>query len=148
LYLIGGVCVLRSLATESSGKLNILALNGDTLGVDGAKIGILKERDEVGFNGFLEGTDGRGLEAKVGLEVLSDFTNKTLEGEFADEQLGRLLVATNFTESDGSGPEAMRLLDTTSGSGSLAGLLGGELFARSFATSGLASGLLGSGHLR
>ena len=47
------------------------------------------------------------------LEVLSDFTDKTLEGELADEQLGRLLVATNFTESDGTGPEAVRLLDTT-----------------------------------
>ena len=52
------------------------------------------------------------------LEVLSDLTNKTLEGELADEQLGRLLVATDLAESDGSGPEAMGLLDTT-GSGGL-----------------------------
>jgi len=31
------------------------------------------------------------------LEVLGDFTNKTLERELADEQLGRLLVTPNFT---------------------------------------------------
>ena len=47
------------------------------------------------------------------LEVLSNLTNKTLEGELANEQLGRLLVATNFTEGDGTGAEAVRLLDTT-----------------------------------
>ena len=46
------------------------------------------------------------------LEVLGDFTDKTLEGELADEQLGRLLVPTNFTKSDGSGTESMRLLHT------------------------------------
>ena len=47
------------------------------------------------------------------LEVLSDLTDETLEGELADEQLGGLLVATNFTESDGTRAEAVRLLDTT-----------------------------------
>ena len=48
------------------------------------------------------------------LEVLSDLTNETLEGELADEQLGGLLVAPDFTERDGSGPETMRLLHTPS----------------------------------
>jgi len=31
---------LRTLTTEASGKLNVLGLNGDTLGVDGAKVGV------------------------------------------------------------------------------------------------------------
>ena len=47
------------------------------------------------------------------LEVLSDLTNKPLEGQLADEELRRLLVPTNLTKSDGTRPEAMRLLDTT-----------------------------------
>jgi len=50
------------------------------------------------------------------LEILSNFTNKSLEGKLADEQLSRLLIPTNFTESDSSGPEAMGLLYTSSGS--------------------------------
>ena len=50
------------------------------------------------------------------LEVLRDFTDEALEGELADEELGRLLVATNFTEGDSSRPEAMGLLHTSSGS--------------------------------
>lgn len=70
--------------------------------MDGAKVGVLEERDEVSLNGLLESTDGGGLEAQVGLEVLCDFTDQTLEGELADEELSRFLVTTDLTESDGS----------------------------------------------
>ena len=76
--------------------------DGDTLGVNGAQVGVLEERDEVGLNGLLESADGRRLEAEVALEVLGDFADQALEGKLADEELGRLLVATNLTESDGS----------------------------------------------
>jgi hypothetical protein len=104
---------LRALTTEAAGELDVLALDGDTLGVDGAEVGVLEERDEVSLNGLLKSADGRGLEAEVRLEVLSDLTNKTLERQLADEELGRLLVATDLTESDGTGLVAVRLLDTS-----------------------------------
>jgi hypothetical protein len=81
--------------------------------VDGAQVGVLEERHEVSLNGLLESADGRGLEAQVGLEVLCDFTDQTLEGELANEELGRLLVATDLTKSDGTGLVSVRLLDTT-----------------------------------
>ena len=93
---------LRALTAETAGELDVLALDGDTLGVDGAEVGVLEEGDEVSLNGLLERTDGGALEAEVGLEVLGDLTNQTLEGELADEELGRLLVATDLTESDGT----------------------------------------------
>ena len=48
------------------------------------------------------------------LEVLRDFTDEALEGEFSDEELGGFLVAPDFTERDGSRAETMRLLHTTS----------------------------------
>ena len=50
---------LRSLTTETTSKLDVLGLDGDTLGVDGAEVGIFEQRDEVGLNGLLESTDGR-----------------------------------------------------------------------------------------
>jgi hypothetical protein len=93
---------LRAFATETAGKLDVLGLDSDTLGVDGAQVGILKEGDKVGLNGLLKSTDGRGLEAKIRLEVLSNFTDKTLERQLADQKLGGFLVATDFTESDGT----------------------------------------------
>ena len=93
---------LRSLASETSSKLDVLGLDGDSLGVDGAEIGVLEKRDEVGLNGLLESTDGGRLEAEVRLEVLGNLSDETLEGELADEELSRLLVATDLSESDGS----------------------------------------------
>jgi len=146
---------LRALATESSGKLDILGLNGDTLGVDGAQVGVLEKRDEVSLNGFLEGTDGRGLEAEVGLEVLCDFTDQTLEGELSDQELGRLLVTSDLTESDGTWLIPVGLLDTTSvgGVGDLTSDLGChlhlfDLLAWCLTTGGFTGSLFGAGHCR
>ena len=81
--------------------------------MDGAQVGIFKERDEVSLDGLLEGTDGGRLEAEIRLEVLGDFTDQALEGELADEELSRLLVTTDLTESDGTRLIPVRLLDTT-----------------------------------
>lgn len=77
------------------------------------QVGVLEEGDEVGLNGLLKSTDGRGLEAKITLEILSDLTDKPLEGKLADQKLGRLLVTTDLTESDGTRLISVRLLDTT-----------------------------------
>jgi len=103
----------RTLSSQPAGKLDVLALDGNTLGVDSAQVGVLEEGDEVSLNGLLKSTDGGRLEAEVRLEVLCDLTNKTLEGELADEQLGGLLVTTDLTESDGSWLVSVGLLDTS-----------------------------------
>jgi hypothetical protein len=71
---------------------------------------------------------------------------QALEGELADEELSRLLVATDLTESDGTRLVAVRLLDTSGGGRALAGSLGGKLLTRGLATGGLASSLLSAGH--
>jgi hypothetical protein len=46
---------------QAAGELYVLLLDGDALGVDGAEIRIMKEVDEEGFSGFLEGHDGLAL---------------------------------------------------------------------------------------
>lgn len=76
--------------------------DGYTLGVDGAQVGVFEKGDEVCLNGLLKSTDGGRLEAEVGLEVLCDFTDQTLEWKLADEELSRFLVTTDLTESNGS----------------------------------------------
>jgi hypothetical protein len=73
----------------------------------------LEQRDKVSLNGFLESTDGRRLESKIGLEVLGNFPNETLEGELADQELSRFLVTTDFTERNGTRAVTMGLLDTS-----------------------------------
>lgn len=106
--------------------------------MDGAQVGVFEEGDQVGLDRFLKRTNGRGLETEIRLEVLRNFANKTLEGKLADQELGRLLVATNLTQSDSTGLVAMRLLDTTGRRRGLAGGLGRKLLTGDLATGRLA----------
>ena len=54
---------------------------------------------------------------ETNLEILCNFPDQPLERQLPDQQLRGLLVTSDFTKSDSSGPEAMGLLDTTSGGG-------------------------------
>jgi hypothetical protein len=64
---------------NETGLLTVFGLDSDTLGVDSGQVGVFEERNEVSFGRFLKSHDGGGLETKIGLEVLGDFTNETLE---------------------------------------------------------------------
>ena len=85
--------------------------------MDSSQVGILEESDEVSLSSLLESEDSGGLEAEIGLEVLGDLTDEALEGQLADQELSGLLVLTDLTESDGTGPVSVGLLDSA-GSGS------------------------------
>ena len=137
---------LTAFATDTTSELNVLGHDGDAFGVNGAKVGVLEQANQVSFSSLLEGKNGGSLEAQVGLEILCNFTDKTLERELADEQVGGLLVAADLTKRDGSGAVTVGLLDASGGGGGLASGLGGELLAGGFASGGLAGGLLGTGH--
>jgi hypothetical protein len=80
-----------------------------------------KETNEVSLGGLLESQHGGSLEAKITLEVLSNLTDKTLEGQLADQQVRRLLVTTDLTKSHSSWAVTVGLLDTSSRRGGLAG---------------------------
>ena len=81
--------------------MNVLWLDGDTLGMDSSQVGVFKKTNKASLRSFLKSTDSRRLESQVSLEVLSDFTDKTLEWKLADQELGGLLVTTDFTKSNG-----------------------------------------------
>ena len=70
---------LSTFTTDAAGELDILGHDGDTLGVDGAQVGVLEQSNQVSLASLLQGHDGRALESEIGLEVLGDFTYKTLE---------------------------------------------------------------------
>jgi len=125
--LFDGLEVLSSFSTDSSGQLDVLGHDGDTLGMDGTQVGVLKQTNQISLTGFLESHDSRALESQVSLEVLGNFSHQTLEGQLADEELSGLLVSSDLTESDGSWPVSVRLLDSSSCRGGLPGSLGGQL---------------------
>merc|ERR1712141_591211 len=105
---------LCTLSKNTTGQLNILGHDGDTLGVDGAQVGVLEETHQVSFTGLLKCSNSCALEAEICLEVLSDFSDQALEGQLADEKLGALLVTTDLAKSDGARPVPVGLLDTSS----------------------------------
>ena len=111
-FFVGVWTSLCALATDAACQLNILRHDGYTLCMDGTQVGVFEETDQVGFAGFLEGHDGRTLEAQFSLEILGDFTDETLEWQFTDKKLGALLVTTDLTESNCSWPVTMRLFHT------------------------------------
>ncbi len=63
------------LASDSSGELHVLGHDGNSLGVDGAEVGVFEETDEVALGGFLKSEDSGGLESQVSFEFLSDFSD-------------------------------------------------------------------------
>lgn len=103
-------------------------------------------------NGFpkphLQSTNGSALETQVCLEVLSDLAHQALEGQLSDEQLCRLLVSSDLSQSDSTRSVPVGLLDTSSGRRALAGSLGGQLLTWGLASSGLTGSLLRTGHGR
>ena len=58
--------------TMTKSTYEILGLDGHTLSVDCSQVGVLEEGDEVSLSGLLEGHDGRGLEAEIGLRSGDD----------------------------------------------------------------------------
>jgi hypothetical protein len=69
--------------------LEILGLDGNSLGVDSGQVGVFKQGNEVSLGSFLKGSDGGRLESEISLEILGDFSDQSLEREFSDEELGR-----------------------------------------------------------
>ena len=135
-----------ALTTDSAGELHVLWHDGDSLGVDGAEVGVFEETDQVGLGGFLEGEDSGALESEVVLVLSGNFTNESLEWELADEELGTLLESSDFTEGNGTWSESMGLLDTTGGSGLLGSSLVGDVLSWVLGASVLAGGLFCACH--
>ena len=137
-----------ALTADSAGELHVLGHDGDTLGMDGAEVGVLEEADHVSLRGLLEGKDGRGLETELVSVLRGDLTDESLEGELADEELGALLEASDLTESDGAGSETVRSLDAVGGALLLAlgGSLVGNVLSGVLGSGVLAGSLLGAGH--
>ena len=127
--------------------MDVLGHDGDTLGMDGTQVGVLKQTNKVSLTSLLEGHDSRGLESEVSLEVLGNFSHQTLEWQLADEKLSALLVSSDLTESHSARPVSVGLLHSSSGWGRLPGSLGGQMLPGSFSSGGFPSSLLGSRHL-
>ena len=72
------------------------------------------------------------LEPEIHLEVLGNFTNKTLEGQHPNQEFITFLIFPNLMKSNSSGVESMQLLHSTSGRCRLSYSLGASCFLGAF----------------
>ena len=138
---------LSSFTTDSSCQLDVLGHDRNSFGVDRAQVSVFEQTDQVALASFLQGHDSGALESEVGLEVLSDFTDKSLEGQLSDQQLSWLLVSSDLSQGNCSWSVSVRFLHTTSWRRTLSCCLGCQLLSGSFSTSTLSCSLLCSCHL-
>ena len=129
--------------TDAAGELHVLGHDGNSLGVDGAEVGVFEETDHVGLSSLLEGKDGGRLESKVVLVLGGDLTDESLEGELSDEELGGFLESSDLSEGHSAGSESVGSLDSTS---SLLGGLGSDVLSWLLSGGVLSSGVFGTGH--
>ena len=140
-------CNFLELGTaDTASKGHVTGRDGDTLSVKAEKVRVLEETNEVSLSSLLKSKDGGGRETEVVLEGRRDLTNKTLEGELADEEISGLLVSTDFTDSDGTRAITVSLLDTTGSGGRLAGSLGSKRGTGSLTTERLTISTLSTSH--
>ena len=130
-----------SLTSDSSGELHILWHDGNSLGVDGAEVGVLEKSNHVGLSSFLKSKDGGRLESEISLEVRGDFSYESLERKLSDKELSGFLILSDHSEGNGSWSESVGFLH----SGDLSVGLGGGL--SNHLSWGLGSGVLSSGLL-
>ena len=71
--------------------------------MDGTQVGIIEQAQQVSFAHFLQCHDGAALKAQVSLEVMVDFAHQTLEWDLANQQLGRFLLSSDFTQRNSPG---------------------------------------------
>merc|ERR1719328_539722 len=115
--------------------------------MDGAQVGIFEKSNQISLGCFLKSHDSARLKSQVSLEILSNFTNKSLEGQLANQKLGRLLVTTNFTKSHSTGTITMWFLHSSGSRSRFPCSFCSQLFTRSLSSGGFTGGLFGTSHL-
>lgn len=68
-----------SLAANAPSQLEVLGHDCHTLGVERAEVGVLEERDEVGFGGFLQCTKSGTLELDSRVDALGYLADEALK---------------------------------------------------------------------
>ncbi|PNX61597.1 hypothetical protein L195_g052542 [Trifolium pratense] len=88
---------LSPLASNPTSKLNILRHNSNSLSMNSTKISIFKQTNKISFSSFLKCRNSTTLESQIGFEILSDFSNQSLEWKFPNEKLCALLILSDLS---------------------------------------------------
>jgi hypothetical protein len=106
----------------------------------------LKRANQIGLTRVLQSTNSCALEAQICFEVLRNFSHQTLEGEFASQKFGGLLIASISPERRNTRPGSMRFLHPSGRGRALASGFCSQLCPGRFSAGGLAGGLRSRRH--
>ena len=88
------------------------------------------------------------MESEVGLEVVGDFSDESLERKLSDEEFSGFLESSDFSECDSAWSESVCSLDSSGGWGLTLGLLVSDVLSWLLSSGVLSSGMLGSCHFK
>jgi histone H3 len=77
---------------NASGQLNVLGHDGNTLGMNGAQVCILKHANKASLRSLLEGKYSCAKETQVAIEILSNLSYQTLEWRLTNQKVSQLLL--------------------------------------------------------
>lgn len=109
--------------------------------MDSSQAGVFKQPNQVGLTCPLQSTNSCTLEMQICLEVLSNFSHQMLEGKFANQFSG-FLIMTTFTQCHKTRPVKMRFLPLSSKVWTLARGFCSQLSPRCFTTGRFSGSLL------
>jgi len=69
------IIILSPLAADAARKLDVLLHHRNTLGMDGAQLGVLKETDQVGLGRLLQRQNSRRRKARRVFVLLRDLAH-------------------------------------------------------------------------
>lgn len=78
----------KSVASDSFRQLKILRHDGNSLSMNGTKVGILEKGDKVSLSSFLQSEYSLTLESNFLFPLLSNLTDHPLEWQFSDQKIG------------------------------------------------------------
>ena len=103
----------ESFSSDSSGKLDVLGHDCDSSCMDGAKVSVLEQSDQVGLSCLLQGKYSRALKSQFAFEITGDVSHQSLEGEFSNKQISGFLIFPDFSQGNCSWPESVGLLHSS-----------------------------------
>lgn len=77
-------------------------VQGASLGVDGAQVGIFQQTNQIRFSDFLNSLNSISSELQVCFVVLGDFSDQTLERTASDQQFSWFLISTDLSQRHGT----------------------------------------------
>lgn len=88
---------LGLLSSDPTSELNVLGHDRDSLGMNRTEVGVFEESNEISFGSLLQSQHCSTLESEIILEVLSDLSDESLEGELANQEFSGLLKLSDFS---------------------------------------------------